>query len=277
MNTNIIEEINDLNNQIKTLYLQSNTKAGPKIKKEYATMYSLNTKYDYLDDEKRDEIVKKIAIIYPDQFIKIQHGDVFENTSDRSIGYRANGKNMFAVIDNKLTIISLSYYPDDYGSIPSIFNGIEEFPLNYWNVFKMKNVYLDGSYGGSGWHGTSPEVPISNKLKDSIKPINKDILELIKINDLERYNLIKEYKTEKEYYYIKYKNKLYIFYDDNEYFKNTEKNYYLDEEETIIIDLPSRWGFIKASTWLLAQHHKSVIKVNHPLCKKERGEFEILD
>jgi len=148
-NDNLIEQINDLNNQINLLYVQADTTAGPQLKKNYATCFSLNTKYESLDDNKKDEVIKKIALCYPDHFNKIQHGDLFENTCERGIGYRSNGRYMFVTKNNKLNIINLSYYPDDYGSLPQIFKGIEEFPFDYWNDMEMSIISLDGSHGRS--------------------------------------------------------------------------------------------------------------------------------
>ena len=185
---------------------------GTVLKKEHATTFIMSTGIDHPFDEKEaEEVVKIIASQYPEQFKLIQHGDVFENTSDRGHGYRSNGMHMFVVESGNVSIINLSYYPDDYGSMPSLFKGIDEFPLDYWD--DTTQISLGGAYGGAYWHGGSPDVALSDSIKKLLQPVTEETREFIKnINPPPLPNINFDYYN----YTITYKNKLYLIPDYQE-------------------------------------------------------------
>jgi len=205
---------------------------GPVVKKDHATTFCMITGFDKnLNSQEAEMVIRKIASEYPEQYKLIQHGDIFENSSDRCLGYRSNGMHMFVVDSKKVSIIPLSYYPDDYGSVPSIFKGIEEFPLDYWNE---GNCICLGSAGpAAGWHGYYPDVAISDDLKKLIEPINMKIFLIIKKHNPD-FKLNSEYR----HFTLKYKNKLYVLshYKDYNYLEDS-RPYYVNLDNITIIDL----------------------------------------
>ena len=181
---------------------------GDPLVRMNATTFIMSTGIDHPFDEKEaEEVVKIIASQYPEQFKLIQHGDVFENTSDRCHGYRSNGMHMFVIQSGKVSIINLSYYPDDYGSMPSLFKGIDEFPLDYWD--DTTQISLGGAGGGAYWHGGSPDVALSDSIKKLLQPVNEETRDFIKQR---KPNIDFDYYK----YTITYKNKLYLIPDYEE-------------------------------------------------------------
>lgn len=197
--------------------------------KKHATMFSMRTDYtENLETDQAENVINKIASEYPEEYKLIQHGDIFENTSDRCIGYRTNGRHMFVVKYNKVSIIQLSRYPDDYGSIPDIFKGIEEFTLDYWN--DIKEISLDGTSGGSYWHSYYPDIAISDELKKLIKPIDDNTHQLIKKS-------CKDFKISDNTFTLEYKNYLYVLSHNDGYdYLKDDRPYYMNFDDIIIID-----------------------------------------
>lgn len=204
------------------LLINNNKRKKEKIN-NFCTMYICKFESNF----DSNQWLKELYSINPVLFEKIKNGDLLENVNES--GYRSNGVYIFNKIKNKLIILSLSKYPDDYGSIPEIFEVITEFKNPYyWHNENNYINHVDFTNSNlcceSCWHNNY--VPI-NLDKIKVENINEDdYLYLLNntetfLHDYSIHNRIKEYyfiDYYLKYYKINFKNLTYFIksiYVDN--------------------------------------------------------------
>ena len=105
----------------------------PERVNKMATIYSFPTGFDGSEHDYFTNVVEMLERDYPEHFKQIKRGDLFENQSNNQYTYRSFGLSIFDIIDNKLVLVPLSDEPDDYGTIPSQFKVITQFPIDHWH------------------------------------------------------------------------------------------------------------------------------------------------
>lgn len=99
--------------------------------------------------------------LYPDFAKHVKRGDIIENIDES--GYRSEGVYMVDIVDDKVMIIYLENSADDYGSPSKNFEGISQFPLDYWDYSKItiNNRWVpERKYAESYWHDDNVPVAI---------------------------------------------------------------------------------------------------------------------
>ena len=128
-----------------------------------ATVYSLFTGFDGFEHDYFTNVVEMLERDYPEHFIQIKRGDLFENQSNNQYTYRSFGLSIFDVISDKLVLVPLSDEPDDYGTIPPQFKVITQFPIDHWHREgkKVIDILNTGEAGCSYFHNEFVPVDIS--------------------------------------------------------------------------------------------------------------------
>lgn len=148
---------------------------------------------------------------YPDLWLMMKPGDLIEDLSQS--GYRSQGRYYVDYQHNssKFKIYNLDKKFDDYGSIPSHFTSIDNFPLGYFNDdnLMINNIYHPGLNRQSYWH-TDNAIIFLNAEKLGLNKLNMDNI-YTNIYKLDRSENI-YYKYEIYYHFnITYNNEKYFF------------------------------------------------------------------
>ena len=128
-----------------------------------ATVYSLFTGFHGDEHDYFTNVVEILERDYPEHFNQIKRGDLFEDQSSNRYTYRSFGLSIFDIVDDKLVLVPLSDEPDDYGTIPSQFKVITQFPIDHWHREGKKVVDIANTKnaGCSYFHNDFIPVDIS--------------------------------------------------------------------------------------------------------------------
>lgn len=128
----------------------------------------------------------------------IKRGDLLENSSES--GYRSDGLYIFDVVDGNVQICDLADSPDDYGTIPSKFELITQFPNPYYwfdddECVRENDVISFDEYNdtliSASFHNNYVYVPFDKLMphtsrftEDDYHLLPADTLEIFKKNDV---------------------------------------------------------------------------------------------
>ncbi len=240
----------------KIFYCFKSVLKTPKISDKFGILYCY---HEWLVDvEMVQKIMKKE---YPHIYKNIRHGDMLCMLNCEVIFFFFKKGNDFKLI------------PSNDGEVPTVFKTFEEFPPKYWydcDIFHIDEEGYDECVDEDEDffpQFSSCLVPISKKIRKRIGVLNKNVTNTLERNS--QISFIDNLKNYELYSYFRFKNTLYIFYNDK------YKNYIVKPEFTC--NLPSRWGVVKACVKLLSSQKRAVERVNHPDRLKLSGVFQDLE
>lgn len=125
---------------------------------------------------------------YPGIINKLSRGDIIENIHDS--GYGIEGAEGITFFDGE-KIIQKCKSVDNYGSIPASFKVITEFPIDYWDYYKVNREYVDAEAESLfTWHSDNiiVYIDITQLNFPGELPSNKNVFEFFYKN--EKYILV---------------------------------------------------------------------------------------
>lgn len=130
----------------------------------YATLHKIDISFDEDDRGERNfrhPTIQELESSYPGISRELRRGDMIENSTFES--YRASNISMVDIVNSELRIISTNDEIDDYGSPSKVFQGLSQFPLNYWDSNKVRIKKWVESDNNFYWHSENPPILVKSR------------------------------------------------------------------------------------------------------------------